>query len=241
MKKILFFALFLGGIFFSLNVQAQLAACPPGFTSNGSSMNVTISGSSTGLPFSVTAVANTPYNGFGVSCALASTGNNSNGSVTATIVGGSSPFTYNLTGTSTASNTGVAGTTNTFSTLLGTNTGSPVGSPYSVNVVDANNCTAALSGPVRVTAPANLVAGTCMTADLCQTNSAQVQVSAAGGVAGYGVTWTAVANAPFVGTPGGTPASQTIASSGGAALFTGMTGNSTYHFVVTDTNNCIVQ
>ena len=106
MKKILFFALFLGGIFFSLNVQAQLAACPPGFTSNGSSMNVTISGSSTGLPFSVTAVANTPYNGFGVSCALASTGNNSNGSVTATIVGGSSPFTYNLTGTSTASNTG---------------------------------------------------------------------------------------------------------------------------------------
>lgn len=256
MKRILFFALFLGGVFFSLNVQGQLAACPPGFTSN-SGMSATIVGSSTGLPFSITAVANTPYNGFGVSCALASTGTNMNGSVTATITGGSSPFTYNLTGGSAQSNTGVAGTTNTFSGLFGANTNSAANT-YSVNAVDLNGCTAAMSGNVNVTAPPDLIAGTCMTADLCQTNNAQVQVSAAGGAIGgatpgYNVAWSSVANSPFAGPPaaglGGPTAPGTnpspyvnaIATSGGAILVTGLSGNSTYSFVVTDDNGCIVQ
>ncbi len=257
MRKVLFFALFLGGVFFSLNVQAQLAACPsgPGWVAN-TGMSATISGSSTGLPFSITAVANNnAYNGFGVSCALASTGTNMNGSVTASITGGSSPFTYNLTGAASQSNTGVAGTTNTFSGLFGANTNSAANA-YSVNAVDVNGCTAAMSGNVNVTAPPDLIAGTCMTADLCQTNSAQVQVSAAGGVSsvsGYDVAWSSVANSPFAGPPaaglGGPSAPGTnpspylnaIATSGGAILVTGLSGNSTYSFVVTDDNGCIVQ
>lgn len=255
MKKVLFLLTSIIGLLGS--AQAQLASCPPGFTSGGG-MTVAIVGSSTGVPFSLVALAATPYNGFGVSCNLASTNNGSNtnvnGNATVTLTGGTpgSGYSYTLTGGNGPFTATTTATSNQFTGLLGTT----AGTAYTATATDANGCVAAVlttnANVTSVTAPTSLLAGTCMTADLCQTNNAQVQVSAAGGVSsvsGYDVAWSVSTTTlvspvvPATGLSGGnpSPALNAITSSGGAVLITGLSGNTSYHFVVTDDNGCVVQ
>jgi hypothetical protein len=68
--------------------------------------------------------------------------------------------------------------------------------------------------------------------------------SALGAGNGYDVTWTAGTYTngfagPGTGTPAGT--ALNIATSGGTQSYTGLSGNTTYTFVVTDDNGCVVQ
>ena len=69
--------------------------------------------------------------------------------------------------------------------------------------------------------------------DLCQLNVGQVKLTVSGATAPYEITWS-----PIHGLP---TQAQTIASSGGFILVTGLHGNTTYDFTVTDGNNCIIQ
>lgn len=271
MKKVLFLLTACAGLLGS-NLSAQaptLPACPAGaqWTSNGSgapAMTVAIVGSTTGVPLVASAAVTSNFNGYGVSCALASTGNNSNGIVTVTTTGGSTTGTvtpsYDIYQASTVSGAALASNgTGTFASLLGTNNGAGTagGTQYIGVYTDANGCKDT-TAVVSVIAPYDLLAGTCMTADLCQINAAQVQVAAAGGVANgssngglysgaanYGLTWSAFsAISPMtVGTAaaGTGPSSITAASGAGTALVTGLSGNVTYKFVVTDANGCTVQ
>lgn len=167
------------------------------------------------------------YNGFGVSCNTAIIQNaqhptniSNNGRITVgSAAGGNGTFTY--------SNGGTFQPSAIFSTLT-PNT-------YTVTVKDGNGCTA--SSTSVITQPTLLTAGTCTAAnDLCQLNTGQIKVQAQGGVAPYGVTWTAVGTS-CGGSPAGT-ASQSISTSGGNVTYSSVTGNCTYSFIVTDTNGC---
>ena len=224
-----------------------------------SGMSVHIQGPTTGTPLSATVAVTSNFNGFGVSCALASTGNNSNGTVLVTVTGGSANYTYDLFTGSTAGTTGsgaqtanIATTTKTFSGLLGTNAGS--GSAYTAKVTDNNGCVAVIAAPtVNITAPADLTASlSTMVSDLCQTNSGSITVNITGGVktgslgagAGYDITWTAPSGSftnGFAGPAAGSPAGTALANTSGTQVYTGLSGNATYNFVVTDDNGCIVQ
>lgn len=239
MKKVFALLLSFLGVW---GLQAQLT-CTGG-------MSVSILGSSTGVPLSISNAVTSNYNGFGVSCNLATTGPNNNGQVTATVTGGSANFTYSLYqattvgGTAQATSSATTSTTHQFNALLGSN----AGTDYIVSVTDGNGCTANAPASVSMTAPTSLVAGTCKLADdLCQLNAGSVQVQALGGVSPAAVTWTASAVAPFTGTPGGSPAGtpgqsiSTVGPTPGSVTYTGMSGNSNYNFVVTDANGCVVQ
>jgi hypothetical protein len=114
---------------------------------------------------------------------------------------------------------------------------------------------------VNVTAPANLTASLSgLITDLCQTNSGSITVNAAGGVVngvtpgattpagsgnGYDVTWTVTS--PFLNGFAGpsniNPATspQLITTDPGTKVFTQMSGNTQFNFVVTDDNGCVVQ
>ena len=165
------------------------------------------------------------YNGFGVSCNTGmptggTTNISNNGTITLSgAAGGNGTFTYSV---GSAFQTGTL-----FSTLTPTT--------YTVTVKDGNNCTA--TSTQEITQPTMLVAGTCTAAnDLCQLNTGQIKVNASGSVAPYNVTWTAVGTA-CQGTPIGTTA-QVITTSGGNVIYSGVTGNCTYDFIVQDANGC---
>jgi hypothetical protein len=220
-------------------------ALATGFASANAQLSVTITGSTTGVPLSASAVAATPYNGFGVSCNLAATNNgtstNTNGSITGTVTGGSTTFTYDLyagataTGTAAQTNSAVSGTTSSFSGLLGSN----AGTPYTLKVTDINGCTATAT-TVTVTAPTTLTASISQTlTDLCQVNGGSATVTPLGGVPTYTFAYvSSAAISPFSGTPA-TPviATPTVAAAG-TSTATGLTGNASYVFSITDANGC---
>jgi hypothetical protein len=242
--KNLFFAFAL--LLTTFSAQAQI-----------SGMSVAIAGPTTGTALSATVAVTSNFNGYGVSCALSSTGNNSNGTVLVSVTGGSANYTYDLFTGSTAGATGggtqtanISAVTKTFSGLLGTNAGS--GSAYTAKVTDNNGCVAVIAAPtVNVTAPADLTASlSAMVTDLCQTNSGSITVNIAGGVktgslgagAGYDITWTAGTYVNgFPGPGAGSPAGTALANTSGTQVYTGLSGNTTYTFVVTDDNGCVVQ
>ena len=225
-------------------------ALATGFASANAQLSVTITGSTTGVPLSATAAVSSNFNGFGVSCAVLATGPNANGTVLVTVTGGSANFTYDLfTGTTAgATGAGAAGTagtinktatTHTFGGLLGTNGG---GSSYTAKVTDVNGCVATIATPtVVVTAPANLTASIAQTlGDLCQVNGGSATVTIAGGVANYTfATVSATANTPFSG-PAATPVIATATNAGPTNVATGLSGNSTYVFSITDANGCVL-
>ncbi len=99
----------------------------------------------------------------------------SDGSVTATITGGASPFTYSWSNGS--SIVGVFATVN----------GLPIGS-YTCTVTDANGCVN--SGSTTITSPTALVASASSTSILCNGGSSIVTVSASGGISPYSGTGT---------------------------------------------------
>jgi hypothetical protein len=177
------------------------------------------------------------YHGFGVSCNVTiptggpnHAGNISNngtidihaagGAVGTTPAGGTPVYTYSIGGGFQPSSH--------FGTLTPTT--------YTVTVKDANNCTA--TSTQIITQPTLLQAGTCTAAnDLCQLNTGEIKVQASGGVAPYNVLWTPVGTA-CQGSPSGAAPGQSISISGGSITYTGVTGNCTYNFVVSDTNGC---
>lgn len=255
MKKLFFFLALATGI---VSAEAQI-----------SGMSVTIEGSTTGTPLTATAAVSSNFNGYGVSCAIPATGLNTNGTVLVSVTGGSANYTYDLftgtsagtIGTGNAGTTGtatVAGLTNSFPGLLGTNGG---GTSYTTQVRDNKGCMAnfgtlaspVLSATVVVTAPADLTASlSTMVDDKCQLNAGSITVNVVGGVvntvtpgattsngvgAGYDITWTASGTGPGAGSPAGTA----LANTTGTQVYSGLSGNSTYTFVVTDDNGCIVQ
>lgn len=162
----------------------------------------------TPITFGTPTVSN--YNGFGVSCATGQ-GTSNNGSIAITASGGTGSYNYTLGATT--------NTTGSFSGL----TANP---SYTVTAVDANNCSAT-SAPIAVTEPTPITGGTCKVDDPCQLGAGQITVNAAGGVAGYTVNMS-----------GSGTGSQTIATSGGTTVFSGLPGGGTYNFTITDTNGC---
>lgn len=228
-------------------------------------MSVHIAGPSTGTAFSATVVRNSNsspsgFNGYGVSCADAGTGNNSNGAILVTATGGSANYTYELyTGAaisgSPSSTATASATTNNFTGLLGK---IGAGQSYTAKVTDANGCIAVIASPtVAITAADSLKANlsAALPADLtdfCQTDAGKITVNITGGVktgslgagAGYDITWTAPVGSftnGFTGPAGGTPTGAALANTSGTQLYSGLSGNVTYIFVVTDDNGCVVQ
>jgi hypothetical protein len=217
-RKIALFLSLAASIGYASQINAQACAGP---------LSVTVAGSTTGVPLSASAAVTSNYNGSQVSCAVGQ-GTSNDGVITVTASGGTqiagpNPYLYSL-------NAGPDQTSNVFSGLTA------AGSPYVVTVKDANNCTK-MTASVTITAPPAIQAGTCnLVDDECQVDAGSITVDATGGTGALNVTWTAVANAPFTGTPGGSPAGNvpTLVP----ANYTGLSGNSTYSFTVTDANGC---
>ena len=167
------------------------------------------------------------YNGAHISCAVGQ-GTSNDGQITVVATGGTAPITYSNDGGATYQASGV------FSGLTA--------GTYSIVVKDGNNCTASAS--VNVVAPPAIIAGTCTNAqDNCQVSAGEIKVEASGGTGTLNVTWTATLIPPFsgpaTGTPPGTP--QPIpASPLNFIIYSGLSGNTTYNFVVTDANGCKV-
>lgn len=221
-------------------------ALATGFASaNAQGLSVTIAGSTTGAALNnpvatPAAPAAAPYNGFGVSCNNTLFGNvNDNGSISATVAGGAASHSYELYAGSTATGSPLAtNATGTFSGLVGSN----AGTAYTVKITDVG-CPPVTAAPVNVTAPPTLSATIQQTlADNCQVNGGSATVTITGGVADYTFEYVSAANnGTFTGTPAipviatATPASSTTNTA------TGLSGNSTYAFKVTDANGCKVQ
>ncbi len=102
-----------------------------------------------------------------VSCNAANGGNHANGSISASVSGGTGSYSYSWTGGASGANpTGLAPGT------------------YSVTVTDANNCS--VTGSSAVSAPSALTASTSVTNVTCHGgNNGTVTVSASGGTTGY--------------------------------------------------------
>jgi hypothetical protein len=170
------------------------------------------------------------HNGAHVSCATAAQGTINDGEITVVATGGTAPLMYSKDGGSNFQGTGV---------FAGLTAGT-----YTMVVQDANGCST--STMVTITAPPAIVAGTCTNAnDNCQVNAGEIKVDASGGTGVLNVTWTAVVNAPFTGPATGTPAgtAQAVPNTpgvGGSITYSGLSGNTTYNFVVTDANGCKV-
>ncbi len=111
-----------------------------------------------------------------------------NGSATATITGGTGPFTYQWTpgGATTAS-------------ISGLDAGS-----YSVTIVDANGCTA--SSTIPIIQPADLSSSTNSTDAICNATNGSANCSVTGGVGPYTYAWS----------PGGATTSSISGLSAGA-------------------------
>ncbi len=147
------------------------------------------------------------------------------GSIDITPSGGTGAYTYAWAGGATTQDrTGlVAGT-------------------YTVTVTDGNGCVT--STAVTITEPPAIVAGTCTNAnDKCQVNAGEIKVTASGGTGLLNITWTAVLVPPFTGPITGTPAgtAQPVPGTpgpGGFIIYSMLSGNTTYSFVVTDANGC---
>ena len=162
------------------------------------------------------------YNGAQISCAVGQ-GTSNDGEITVAATGGTPSYMYSKDGGTLYQASGV---------FPGLTAGS-----YTMVAKDANGCTA--STPVSLTAPPPIVAGTCTNAeDKCQINAGSITVTGSGGTGTLNVTWTAVANLPFTGTPGGSPIGTMPTPV--PAVYTGLSGNSTYSFTVTDANGCKV-
>jgi len=169
------------------------------------------------------------YNGAHVSCATGQ-GTNNDGQITVVATGGTGTLEYSKDNGSNYQPTGV---------FSGLTAGS-----YTMVVRDANGCTA--SQVVTVVAPPAIVAGTCdQTNDLCQVSLGQIKVAASGGTGVLNITWTSMLIPPFTGPATGTPAgsAQPVPNTpgvGGFIIYSGLSGNTTYNFVVTDANGCHV-
>ena len=167
-------------------------------------------------PAAITAggLVTSDYNGSQVSC-----NGSTDGTITVTASGGTSPLSYTLSG-----GTLVSAVTNGTGVFSGLGAGT-----YHFSVTDANNCTAA-EDDVTITEPAAITAGGLVTSDY---NGSQVScngstdgtitVTASGGTSPLSYTLS-----------GGTLVS---AVTNGTGVFSGL-GAGTYHFSVTDANNC---
>lgn len=169
------------------------------------------------------------YNGAQVSCASGQ-GTDDDGEITVVASGGTAPLEYSNDNGATYQPGDV------FSGLTA--------GTYDIVVRDANGCTQTTQ--VTITAPAPIVAGTCTNAqDDCQVNAGEVEVAASGGTGQLNVTWTATLIPPFAGPATGTPAgtAQPVPNTpgvGGSIVYSGLSGGTTYNFVVTDANGCQV-
>jgi large repetitive protein len=158
-----------------------------------------------------------------VSCVVGQ-GTSNNGTVTVAASGGTGALQYSIDGGVNFQNNG------SFTGLTAM--------VYNLVIKDANDCQT--TGIATVSAPTPITAGTCSAEnDLCQLNAGQIKIEAAGGTGTLNVTWTATPIAPFTGTPTGMPSgsAQPIPATG-FIIYSGLSGNSTYNFVLTDANGC---
>jgi len=167
-------------------------------------------------PATITAsgVVTSNYNGSQISCAAST-----DGSVTITASGGTAPLSYTLSG-------GTLGSPVTQASGVFTGLGAGT---YHFNVTDANNCSMA-EGDVTITAPAVITANGTVTSDhngaqltCLGATDGQVTITAGGGTGVLAYTLS-----------GGTLGSPVTQPNG---VFNDL-GAGTYHFSVTDANNC---
>ncbi|MBC7885412.1 MAG: SprB repeat-containing protein, partial [Saprospiraceae bacterium] len=160
-----------------------------------------------------------------VSCTVGQ-GTSNNGTITITASGGSGALQYSI-------DNGVSFfATNVFTALTA--------GTYQIVVMDANNCQT--TDTEIVTSPPAIVAGTCeQSNDGCQVNVGEIKVSASGGTGTLNVTWSGTPVAPFGGPVTGTPpgTAQAIPVEG-FIIYSGLSGNTTYKFKVTDGNGCMI-
>ena len=154
------------------------------------------------------------YNGSQLSC-----NGSTDGAITVTASGGTAPLSYTLSG-------GTLGSPVTQASGVFSGLGAGT---YHFSVTDANNCTAS-EGDVTITAPAAITASGAVTSDYngsqlsCNgSTDGTITVTASGGTAPLSYTLS-----------GGTLGSPVTQASG---VFSGL-GAGTYHFSVTDANNC---
>lgn len=119
---------------------------------------------------------------------------------------------------------------------INSSTGDITGTPTTIST--ATDYTVTVTNPcgsttkvINISVNDRPTAGTCKTDDLCQTNSASITVEASGGTAPYTVAWT-----PTHGSPS---SPQSISTSGGTLIISGLSGGTTYNIVVTDANSCL--
>jgi SprB repeat len=194
---------------YATQVQAQCA---------GPLAGVMIEGSSSGIALTATAAVTSNYNGAQISC-FPGQGISNDGTAAVTPTGGSSPYTYawSVGGQTTQTATGLAAGT------------------YMVTVTDNKGC--ATSTSVTLTGPTEIKGFTCTNAtDKCQVNAGEIKVEATGGTGTLNVTWTSSCTPPS-GPAQGTPAGNVPTPV--PATYTGLTGNCSYSFKVTDANGCM--
>jgi large repetitive protein len=185
---------------------------------NGCTIGLSVSITQPAAGLAITSVVATS-----VSCVVGQ-GTSNNGTITVAASGGTGALQFSIDAGVTFQNNG------SFSGLTA--------GAYNIVVKDANACQT--SGSTTVSAPTPITAGTCSaTNDLCQLNAGQIKIEAAGGTGTLNVTWTASPIAPFTGTPTGMPSgsAQPIPAAG-FIIYSGLSGNSTYNFVLTDANGC---
>ena len=208
---------------------ANVTGLPSGVTANVSGTTLTISGTASvsgSFAYSITTTGNsctaaTASGNISVvpTLSLTPSGTNvscfggSNGTASVAATGGTGTYTYSwYTG----------GSGNSISTL----------SANTYNVLVTSGVCSATTNYV-VTQPTLLVANLSdKSDDLCQLNAGQVKLTVSGGVAPYNITWT-----PTHGSPA---SPQTISSSGGFLIVSGLQGNTTYSFISTDANGCVI-
>ena len=148
----------------------------------------------------------------------------SNGTVTGTATGGTSPYDMSWTGPNTGN---PAGTEINASGGSYTVNGAPSGA-YTLTMTDANGCTTTTT--TNLAQPLPLSASATNTPALCNGSAdGTITVTATDGTAGYNVSWTGPVN--------GAPAGTEIASSGGNYTITGVS-NGSYTVTITDLNGC---
>ncbi len=126
--------------------------------------------------------------------------------------------------------------------------GAAAAATYNATLTVRNSTTGCVSSPstaFTVTVLPRPTSGTCTNADdKCQVNTGEIKVTASGGTGLLNITWTAVLVPPFTGPITGTPAgsAQPVPNTpgvGGFIIYSMLSGNTTYSFVVTDANGCL--